>query len=150
MFKLHALQYSRTPKIKNRVNSRTIKNKLEASDKYIDQHYHFEGKWDVPSLCGLKVIEKDDRVIVIATNLYEINPGTSISRWTTQLASKICDEFKIDFSKLKFIERNPDRKSNLDFYKETFDLVEFEVDGSQLSKPKWKRLMKDEFDELIS
>ena len=123
---------------------------MNASDKYIDQHYHFKGKWDVPSVCGLKVVELNDKTIVVATNLYEINPGTSISRWTAQLASSICEEFNIDFSKLHFIERNPDRKSNLDFYKETFDLVEFTVNGNQFSNPSWKRLSKDEVDDLIS
>lgn len=123
---------------------------MNRSDKYIDQHYHFKGKWEVPSVCGLKIVEKEEKVIVLATNLYESNPGTSISRWTAQLARSICTDFNIDLKKLRFIERNPDRKSNLDFYKETFDLVEFTIEGSQFTNPSWKRLGKDEVDELIS
>jgi hypothetical protein len=123
---------------------------MNSSDKYIDQHYHFKGKWDVPSVCGLKVVETKNEVIVIATNLYESNPGTSISRWTAPLATSICADFNIDPNKLQFIERNPDRKSNLDFYKETFDLVEFDIIENQLQNPRWNRIDKEEIDNLIA
>lgn len=123
---------------------------MKNTDKYIDRDYHFKGKWEAPSLCGLKVISRPGKTIVIGTNLYKRNPGTSISRWVAQLASDICHEYNVDLNQLVFIERNPDRKSNLDFYKETFDLVEFTFAGNQLSNPKWKRLSKKEVDELIS
>jgi len=122
---------------------------MDTPDKYINQHYHFKGKWDVPSLCGLKVIEKQNNTIVIATNLYQINPGTSISRWSAQLATAICNDFQINYDNLVFIERNPDRKSKLDFYKETFDLVEFSQDEDQLTNPVWKRLSKEAVDEMM-
>lgn len=122
---------------------------MENLDKYIDQVYHFKGKWGVPSLCGLKVIQKKTKAIVIATNLYESNPGTSISRWIAPLANSICSDFKIAFSQLLFIERNPDRQSKLEFYEETFDLVEFEIDNSQLSNPIWNRISKEKIDEII-
>jgi len=100
-------------------------------------------------LCGLKVIKKQDKTIVIATNLYQINPGTSISRWSAQLATAICHDFDIEFDYLIFIERNPDRKSKLDFYKETFDIVEFSLDTDQLTNPVWKRLSKEAIDEMM-
>ena len=123
---------------------------MESPNKYIDQQYHFKGKWDVPSVCGLKVIKKQDKTIVIATNLYKINPGTSISRWSAQLATAICHDFDIEFDRLKFIERNPDSKSKLDFYKETFDAVEFSLDIDQLTNPVWKRVSKEDVDDMIS
>ena len=69
---------------------------MEKFDKYVDQQYHFKGKWDVPSLCGLKIVRKPEKTIIIATNLYKLNPGTSISRWTAPLANSICNDFNID------------------------------------------------------
>ncbi len=116
----------------------------------MDFEYHFKGKWDVPGICGLKVVEKTGRTIVIATNLYEHNPGTSISRWSAQLAMAICKDMKIDPANLVFIEHNPDRNSKLDFYKETFDKVEFDRDGNFCTNPRWKRISKKEVDDMLS
>jgi hypothetical protein len=123
---------------------------METQDKYIDQHFQFKGKWDVPSVCGLKVVEKPDKTIVIATNLYKINPGTSISRWSEQLATTICKEMNIDPGKLVFIERNPDRHSNLEFYQETFDVVEFSREGDRFANPVWKRISKAGVDQMLT
>lgn len=123
---------------------------MSLTDKYIDRQFHFKGKWDVPGICGLKVVEKQEATIVVATNLYKINPGTSISRWSAQLATAICYELKIDPNQLVFIERNPDRKSNLDFYKETFDIVEFRWENGRFTEPLWKRIEKKEVDDLLS
>lgn len=123
---------------------------MEVADKYIDRLYHFKGKWDVPSVCGIKVVEKHEKTIVMATNLYESNPGTSISRWSAQLATNICSDLLIDPKKLVFIERNPDRKSKLDFYKETFDIVEFEWDIDHFDNPVWKRISREEVDSLLT
>lgn len=119
-------------------------------DKYIDRQFHFKGKWEVQSLCGLKVVEKQEQTIVIATNLYKLNPGTSISRWTAQLATTICRELEIRTDRLLFIERNPDRKSKLDFYKETFDKVSFNWEDDHFVNPIWTRVNKNEVDELLS
>jgi hypothetical protein len=123
---------------------------LKSPGKYIDQLYHFKGKWDVPSVCGLKVVEKSGKTIVIATNLYDSNTGTSISRWSAQLASDICNDLNIIPGHLVFVEHNPDLHSKLDFYKETFDVVEFSQEGDQLYDPVWKRISKKEVDEMIT
>ncbi len=120
------------------------------TDKYIDSQFHFKGKWDVPGICGLKVVEKAEKTIVVATNLYEINPGTSISRWTAQLATAISSELDIDPKKMLFIEHNPDRKSKLDFYKETFDVVEFRWEAEHFTNPVWSRISKEEVDKLLT
>ena len=122
---------------------------MKEQSKYRDRIYHFKGKWDVPSICGLKVVEKPDKTIVIATNLYDENPGTSISRWSAQLATSICNDLNIDPAKLLFIEHNPDVHSRLDFYRETFDIVTFQRDGDRFTQPKWKRITKEEVDGLI-
>ncbi len=123
---------------------------MKTDDKYVDRLYHFNGKWDMPGICGLKVVRKSGKTIVIATNLYDKNPGTSISRWSAQLATIICSELEIDPGELVFIERNPNIHSRLEFYAETFDIVEFDREGSHFANPVWKRISGDEVDELIA
>jgi hypothetical protein len=101
------------------------------NSKYIDHIYHFKGAWEVPSFCELKIISKPDKTIIITTELYESNPGTSVTSWVD-------------------IVHNPDRKSNLEFFKETFDIVSFEWKGEKFINPSWKRITKQELDFLIS
>lgn len=117
---------------------------------YMDEVFQFEGQWGVPSHCGLKIIIKNEHVIIITTELYETNPGTSVTRWIAQLANFICDQKKIDRTKIAFIVHIPDRKSKLDFYKETFDKVEFDIEKNTLINPKWFRITKKEVDALLS
>ncbi len=122
---------------------------MPAVSKYIDEIFHFPGQWDMPSICGLKIVSDEAQTVVIVTNLYEENPGTSISRWVAPLAMMICEKYHISYDQLVFIEHNPDRKSNLDFYKETFDMVAFNIEDHKLSKPVWKRIEKKEADALL-
>ena len=116
---------------------------------YIDREYHFKGQWEVDSVCGLKIVEKTGKHIVIATEFYDRNPGTSITNFCAQLAMNICGKFEIDLQHLVFIEHSPDRDSKLEFYSATFDLVHFDWDGRKLSNPQWERITKEEVDELI-
>ncbi len=95
-------------------------------------------------------MRKSDKTIVIATNLYEENPGTSISRWSAQLATTICHDFEINPEELIFIEHNPDIHSRLEFYAETFDKIQFEKEGGHFVNPTWKRISREEVEELIA
>lgn len=117
--------------------------------KYIDEIYHFKGAWDVPSFCGLKIVEKKDKTIVIATELYESNPGSSVTSRVDKLATELLKKYNIDHEKLIFIEHNPDQKSSLEFFKETFDIVKFEWDGMKLFNPSWERLTLENVEELV-
>ena len=117
--------------------------------KYIEEIYHFKGAWEVPSFCKLKVISKPDKTIIITTELYESNPGTSVTSWVDKLATELIQKFKINPGQLTFIVHNPDRKSNLEFFKETFDIVSFAWDGEKFINPSWKRITKEELDLLI-
>ena len=116
---------------------------------YMDEVFEFEGQWGVPSHCGLKVVKKARQFVVVTTELYETNPGTSVTRWMAQLADTICDLKKIDPGKLIFIVHIPDRKSKLEFYKETFDLVRFDIENGHLINPVWNRIPKEEVDNLL-
>lgn len=120
----------------------------EKSD-YIDHIYHFKGAWDVPSFCGLKIIEKIDKTIVIITELYDSNPGSSVTSWIDKLATGFISEFGIEPGKLILIVHNPDRKSSLEFLKETFDIVSFEWNGEKFTNASWKRITKKDVDNLI-
>ncbi|MBM3436667.1 MAG: hypothetical protein FJY07_10680 [Bacteroidetes bacterium] len=121
---------------------------MSAELNFIDEVFHFKGEWDVPSFCGLKVISKPDKTIVITTELYDSNPGTSVTRFAAQLATELISKFNIRHDRLIFIEHNPDRKSNLEFYQEAFDIVEFDWDGVRFTNPKWKRITKEEAGEI--
>ncbi|OHD71605.1 MAG: hypothetical protein A2W19_15170 [Spirochaetes bacterium RBG_16_49_21] len=116
---------------------------------YIDQIYHFKGRWDAPSQCGLKIIKNPDRHIVIATELYEENPGTSVTDFTGELAALLVKEFSLDPDRIVFVEHCPDRGSKLEHYKESFDLVRFRRHGSRFSDPEWERISRQAVDAMI-
>ena len=119
-------------------------------DNYQDQIYHFKGLWDVPSICGLKIVKKREKTIVIATDLFEDNPGTSITEWNAKLAKQICDENEIDYTGLIYIEHTPDKKTKLSFNQESFYKVKFDVTKDKFENPQWQELAKDEVDKLIT
>jgi len=119
-------------------------------DNYQDQIYHFKGLCDVPSICGLKIVKKREKTIVIATDLFEDNPGTSITEWNAKLAKQICDENEIDYTGLIYIEHTPDKKTKLSFNQESFYKVKFDVTKDKFENPQWQELAKDEVDKLIT
>jgi len=119
-------------------------------DNYQDQIYHFKGLWDVPSICGLKIVKKADQALVIATDLFEENPGTSITEWNTKLAKNICDENNIDYEQLIYIEHTPDKKTKLSFNQESFFKVSFDMSGDKFENPQWEELEKEEVDKLLT
>ena len=42
-------------------------------------NYDFKGLWDMPSRCGLKIIKASLHTVIIVSELYKENPGTTIS-----------------------------------------------------------------------
>ena len=98
----------------------------------------------------MKTALKNEKTIVIITELYDSNPGSSVTSWIDKLATGLIREFEIEPEKLILIEHNPDCKSSLEFFKETFDIVSFEWDGEKLINPSWKRITKAEVDNLLS
>lgn len=117
---------------------------------YQDKIYHFNGLWDVPSICGLKIVKKGDKSVVIATDLFDENPGTSITEWNTKLAKEICDKHNIEYKDLIFIEHTPKKETKLSFNLESFFQVSFDMDGDKFENPQWKELTKEDVDKLIT
>jgi len=119
-------------------------------DKYMDRYFDYAGQWDSPSRCGLKIINRSDgKVLAIATEIYRKNPGTPVTEWCAQLATRIMNELKCTPEKFIFIEHTPDLRSKLAFYEETFDLVTFEVNHQTLANPKWSRLTPMQVNEMM-
>ena len=51
---------------------------MKVSEKYYDEIFDFAGQWDMPSKCGLRILTYKDKKVIIVTELYQDNPGTSI------------------------------------------------------------------------
>src|SRR4030042_1235067 len=117
--------------------------------KYVDQIHDYKGQWDVPSRCGLKIVRKHDRDIVIATELFEENPGTSITNVSAQLAADIVHTYGLDPGRLLFIEHCSDRGSRLEHFRESFDIVHLKWDGTRFGDPDWESISRERVDEMI-
>ena len=117
---------------------------------YQDQIYHFKGSWDLPSICGLKIIKRPMNTVVIATDLFDENPGTSITEWNTKLVKELCDKFDINYNELIYIEHTPNKKTKLSFNQESFFLVKFDIVDDKFDNPKWEEMSKDQVDKLIT
>jgi hypothetical protein len=122
----------------------------KTSTEYIDEIYTFKGQWDAPSRCGLMIRKHPDIHVVIASELYDDNPGTSVNYWNARLAESICRERSLQPEKLVFIEHTPDRGSKLEIYQETFDRVTFKSKDGEFSDPDWEPLTRPQVDALLA
>jgi len=107
---------------------------MRVPEKYYDEIFNFKGQWDIPSLCGLKII-KGEKIIVIVTELYQDNPGTSITAAGKNLAEQICRDKGLNLNEIMYLECNPNTGSKLSFYDEEF----FEVDFLSAPEPVYRR-----------
>jgi hypothetical protein len=121
----------------------------EINSDYFDSIYDFKGQWDVPSKCGLKIVKTTDKTIVIATEIYAENPGTSVTGYCAQLAGIICEDHAIPPDKLVFIVHDPDSRSKLSFMNEYFYRVDLSWDGTKFTQPKWNQIDKSIVDNMI-
>ena len=97
----------------------------------------------MPSCCGLKIRNLNGIAHIIVTELYQDNPGTSVTYAGRSLAEQICSAKKLDINSVVHIECNPDTNSKLSFYDEEF----FQVDLN--SAPlKYHRLTPEEVRSL--
>ncbi len=117
---------------------------MQTSFKEIDELFEFRGLWDIPSKCGLKIIQQKDRYIVMVSELYQDNPGTSITQATSTLAKQICEVYNLPKKEIIYIEHNPDMNSKLSFYDEEFYLVEFDMNDDSFVNPKWAQLTAEQ------
>jgi len=122
---------------------------METQRNNIDLIFDFKGIWDLPSKCGLKILNKSDKTIVIVTELYKENPGTSIADVSASLALQVCVEFNIVPDKLVYVESSPETNSKLSFYGEKYYLVGFEFANGIFSNPVYKELAVEDLNNLF-
>jgi hypothetical protein len=122
---------------------------MQTSTNYIDEIFDFNGSWGIPSRCGLRRVLKDNRVIVIVTELYQENTGSSITSVSASLAKQIVDKYQFDPAKLIYIECNPNMKSKLSFYDEEYFQVSFDYVNDEFINPSWVKLSKEEFIDIL-
>jgi hypothetical protein len=103
----------------------------------------------MPSKCGLKIIQNNDKKTVIVTELYQDNPGTSVTYAGGSLIKQICDAKQINPTQLIYIECNPDTNSKLSFYDEEMFQVLFDInDAGEFTNLKYKQLTQEEIKEM--
>lgn len=122
---------------------------MKTSLENIDTIFDFKGLWDIDSKCGLKIKKKENKTVVIVSELYQDNPGTSVTQAVGILPNTICQQFDIQQDKLVYIEHNPDMNSKLSFYDEEFFLVEFSIVDGKLTEPKYHELSAAEIKNYI-
>jgi hypothetical protein len=98
---------------------------MKVPEKYYDEIFDFKGQWDMPSRCGLKIVRKENKIVVIATELYQDNPGTTVAAAGKNLLVQICDVKKLNLEEITYLQCNPCTNSKLSFYEEEYFEVQF-------------------------
>lgn len=117
---------------------------MKVSPEYYDEIFEFKGQWDMPSSCGLKIRDHEGKKVVIVTELYQENPGTSVTYAAESLARQICEAKQLEMEDIIYIECNPNTNSKLSFYDEEYFEVTF---GGP--RPSYRQLTQDEIKALI-
>jgi hypothetical protein len=112
---------------------------MEGHEKYTKEVYHFAGQWEMPSHCGILVKKKELATLVVLTEMYESNPGSSVTSMVEALAAEITRKYGIPPETAVFIVRTPQRSTHYTFYAETFYRAVMEWDGEKFSGLKWEK-----------
>ncbi|MDR2389657.1 MAG: hypothetical protein LBD89_07725 [Tannerellaceae bacterium] len=118
---------------------------MNLSENYYDEVFSFNGHWEIPSRCGLRIIRRSGRSYVMVTELYLDNPGTSVTAAGESLLMQICRAKGLDPHEVIYIECNPDMNSKLSFYDEAY----FRVTFSRDHPPSYRQLSLEEVAELL-
>jgi hypothetical protein len=119
---------------------------MKVPEKYYDEIFDFKGQWDMPSRCGLKIVNNVDKILVIATELYQDNPGTTVAAAGKNLALQICAAKNLNLDEIVYLQCNPCTNSKLSFYEEEYFEVQF-PDGVQ---PVFRKLSDEKARVMIS
>ena len=119
---------------------------MKVPERYYDEIFTFAGVWEQPSACGLKIIEKNDKKIVIVTELYQDNPGTSVTAAGINLAKQICEKKGLTLEDIVYLECSPDTNSVLSFYDEQY----YEVTFLNNSQANYRKLSKEDIEHLFN
>jgi hypothetical protein len=117
---------------------------MKVSETYYDAIFDFKGQWEMPSKCGLKIIRKNGKTFVIVTELYQENPGTSVTQAGRLLRDQICTAKGLQPDAIIYIECTPDTNSVLSFYDEQY----FEVIFNDSPQANYRQLSEEEVKNL--
>lgn len=120
---------------------------MKVSKEYYDEIFEFRGQWNMPSACGLKIRRHGGKCYVIVTELYQDNPGTSVTYAGRQLAEQICAAKGLKIDEIVYIECAPDTNSKLSFYDEEYFAVDF---AAASPAERYRRLAAEEIREILS
>lgn len=101
---------------------------MKVPKEYYDEIFPFNDQWGLPSACGLKIRRHGEKTYVIVTELYQENPGNSITYAGQTLAEQICQAKGLKMEDMVYIECAPDTNSKLSFYDEEYYAVDFNAD----------------------
>ena len=118
---------------------------MKVPEKYYTEIFDFNGQWDLPSKCGLKIIPKEFKTYVIVTELYQDNQGTSVTYAGISLAQQICKKKGFELSDIMYIECTPDTNSVLSFYDEQYYEVTFND-----SQANYRKISKEEIENIFN
>lgn len=118
---------------------------MRVSEKYYDEIFEFKGQWDMPSTCGLKIVDKDGKKYVIVTELYQDNPGTSVTYAGRSLAEQVCASKNLKLDEIVYLECSPNTNSKLSFYEEEFYQVDFNADPAH----KYRKMEEAEVRQML-
>jgi hypothetical protein len=113
---------------------------MEQQRNFVEEIYHFTGHWEMPSLCGLMIRKKEQGVLVLLTELYEENPGSSVTGMIEPLATRIVNQYGLEPGSTEFIVHNPERSSRYEFFAETFYKADMKWDGERFFSVQWEKL----------
>ena len=122
---------------------------MKVPEKYYDEIFPFAGQWDMPSACGLKIIHKNGKTYIITPELYQENPGTSITYAGGSLIKQICEQKKLDMQSIIYIECNPNTNSKLSFYDEEMFEVSYDIVDNMPTNLSYRQLSKEEIQNIV-
>lgn len=122
---------------------------MKVPDKYFDEVFDFKGQWDVPSKCGLKTLVNKGNTYIIVTELYQDNPGTSVTSTGYALFKQICERKGFTDTGVVYLECNPDTNSKLSFYDEAFYEVTFPETSGSNGRPAYRQLSANEVNTIL-
>jgi hypothetical protein len=123
---------------------------MKVPEKYYDEVFDFKGLWDAPSKCGLKTFVNKGKTVVVVTELYQDNPGTSVTSAGYLLFQQICDRKGFTETDVVYLECNPDTNSKLSFYDEEFYEVTFPETTGGRGRPAYRQLSSNEVSILLT
>ena len=123
---------------------------MRVPEKYYDEIFDFKGQWDMPSKCGLKILTYKEKTYIIVSELYQKNPGTSVTYAGYSLFRQICESKGFSEEEVVYLECSPDTNSKLSFYDEEFFSVTFPETSGENGRPTYTKLSPDEAKDLLA